>query len=227
MRLHQLIAIKQRGIVKTYETEYEKAMPVDVLDEWPAERIAALPETCKINRTRLTALLGITAQAFAGLASGDYTPTPGLCDRMAKLQASHDSGELHKAEDLILSSAEMRRRMAVFRSWFLSKPATEDCPTVNIEVTVRWGPMQYQQVRIPIDSLPKFRLRKWSGLAGIARAIKSGLSQLNQDPKFFWTHADQLYWQQYANDSLPEIVTQRRDIPARGGRAKYERRKVG
>jgi hypothetical protein len=206
--------IHRSGVLRTYETSQEKFIPTAqckaILEEWPIERIAELPEKCGISVARLVALLSITRAGFERIAAGDYTPTAALCLRMQKLEDSVSSGELKTKDELAPRRNEMRRRMTLFRQWWLNRGPGDELPTISISIKVTWGKRINERLVLPEDCMPKLRVRDWQTLVDVAQTIIVAVRKLARfNQRLLWTQMDQDYWKRYANDTLPDVVEKR------------------
>lgn len=196
-----------------------------IVATWPIERIEGLREKTKLPVARIVALLGISQPAYSKMCSGDFTPSPNLCRRMAELEDMAARGELHA--QYIPSTAEMRRRMALFRSWWLSKPPSVDLPLVTCHLQVRWGKAAYQLITIPVKHVPQLRLKEWTGLVGVIRTVTVALRKLAQgNARILWKEAESAYWYAYARDTLPAIVTERAKIQPKAKAAAEAKRRT-
>lgn len=221
--------MRRDGVIKPYETEVERSIRDEqarrIVAEWQPERIASLKDRCKVPVTRIIALLGITQVAFSRLTSGDFTPSASLCLRMAHLEEMADSGELHGKAQYIPAQREMRRRMAHFRAWFFEKPATAEFPLVTVEVKVVFGRAPYQTIKLPVESFPKLRLKKFDSLVDVVKAVSTTIRKVAQaNGRLFWTEIENEYWKRYAADTLPQEIIERSQYVKRAGAA---RRKKG
>lgn len=182
-----------------------------IVDLFPIERIKGLREKTKLPVARIVALLGISQPAYSKMCSGDFTPSPNLCRRMQELEDMAARGELHSQH--VPTSREMQRRMALFRSWFLSKDPSVDLPLITCHLQVQWGKAAYQKITIPIKYVPQLRLKDWTGLVGVIRAVTVALRKLAQgNARILWRQAEAEFWSAYARDTLPKIVTERAKI---------------
>ena len=204
---------RSNGIIGVYNTDNE-LQGIDIraiVDEWPPERIAGLREKTKLPVKRIIALLGISQPGYSRLSLGDFTPSPALCRRMRELEEMAERGELHS--QYVPSTAEMRRRMALFRAWWLSKPPSVDLPMITTHLQVRWGGGVHQMVSIPINHMPQLRLKDWNGLVPVIQAVTVALRKMALgNSRLLWKDAESQYWSMYARDKLPSIVTERAKI---------------
>jgi hypothetical protein len=179
-----------------------------IVDSWPADRIAELENRCSVPRTRVAALLGIGQTVLSQLVKGRYTPSAVLCRRMEELERMAERGEIHG--QYVPDKADLQRRLALFRQWFMDKPPTKDFPLVTVSVKFQWGASFYSSVTLPIEHLPQLRLTKWSGLVEIVRTLTVALRTLARaNSRLMWKEQDAAFWRAYATDSLPKIVESR------------------
>ena len=204
---------RRDGIVDVYAipNDPESVEFRDIVGQWPISRIATLREKTKLPVARIVALLGISQPAYSKMCSGDFTPSPALCRRMQQLEVMADRGELHR--EYIPSTAEMRRRMALFRAWWLRKPPSVDLPLITCHLQVRWGKGVQHLIVIPVKHIPQLRLREWTGLVAVIKTVTVALRKLAQgNARILWKQAEEDYWYRYARDTLPAIVTERAKI---------------
>lgn len=217
---------RRDGIVDVY------AIPNDpenvdfkaIVSQFPIERIVALREKTKLPVARIVALLGISQPAYSKMCSGDFTPSPALCRRMQELERMAESDELHNT--YVPSTYEMRRRMALFRAWWLRKPPSEDLPLITCHLQVRWGGGTQHLINIPVKYVPQLRLKEFSGLVGVIRAVTVALRKLAQgNARILWKEAESEYWYRYARDTLPKVVTERAKIQPKAKAAAEAKRR--
>jgi hypothetical protein len=216
---------RQNGVVDCYRLPEEPFLPDSqgLVDSWPPERIAALREKTKLPVKRIIALLGISQPGFSRLSLGDFTPSPSLCRRMQQLEEMAERGELHG--EYTPSTAEMRRRMALFRAWWLSRPPTVDLPLISCHLSVQWGQGVHHRITIPVKHIPQLRLKEWKGLVPVVKAVTVALRKVAMgNSRLLWKQAESEYWFLYARDKLPAIVTERAKILPKA-RAEAKKRK--
>lgn len=195
-----------------------KAAERALVAEWPPERIGALKEKCKIPTKRLEALLGIGNAALTRLKHGDFTPSWRLCKRMADLEAAAARGDLHG--EYIPHKMEMRRRMTLFRAWYLRKPLTAEFPLLTIKVEIVWGKARYQRLELPLKFVPSLRIMKWEAVAGAIRALTVAMRQFaTGNSREIWKKAEEEYWALYSKDQLPrEVIDKAKKSPLKSKR---------
>lgn len=219
--LKMLAKQRRDGVVGVYQLDEE---PVgEVLDalvaQWPPERIAGLREKTQLPVTRIIALLGISQPGFSRLSLGDFSPSPALCRRMQGLEDLAARGELHA--QIVPKTAEFQRRMALFRAWFLAKPATVDFPIVECRMTVQWGRGSHERIVLPIEHMPALRLKNLSALTEVVKAVTIALRRMALgNAKSLWKDIDAAFWQAYSRDTLPKIVLERAKIPTKASQAR-------
>jgi hypothetical protein len=182
-----------------------------------------LREKTKLPVKRIIALLGISQPGFSRLSLGDFTPSPSLCRRMQQLEEMAERGELHG--EYTPSTAEMRRRMALFRAWWLSRPPTVDLPLISCHLSVQWGQGVHHRITIPVKHIPQLRLKEWTGLVPVVKAVTTVLRKMAVgNARLLWKQAESEYWYAYARNTLPAIVTERAKILPKA-RAEAKKRK--
>ena len=187
----------------------------DILQEWPAERISRLATLPGMSIPRVAALLGVSVRALKMLSAGEYTPSPTLCRRMEQIEADIKSG-MDMAHDILPKRSEMRRRMLLFRSWWLNRDPSRALPEVTVSIWVKWGGGTNQRVEIPAHYLPKLRITEFRGLVDTVRAVvKAMRSVASGYNKLLWREVEEEFWAAYASNTLPEIVERRSRIPAK------------
>ena len=204
---------KKNGVVDCYRLPEEPFLPdlQGLVDSWPPERIAGLREKTKLPVKRIIALLGISQPGFSRLSLGDFTPSPALCRRMQQLEEMAERGELHN--EYIPSTAEMRRRMALFRAWWLSRPPTVDLPLISCHLSVQWGQGVHHRITIPVKHIPQLRLKEWTGLVPVVKAVTVALRKMALgNARILWKQVEADFWYRYSRDTLPSIVTERAKI---------------
>lgn len=180
----------------------------EIVKQWPIERIQALEARCALPKTRIAALLSVGVSAFGSLCSGRYTPSPALCRRMEQLEQMADLGELHG--EYVPEKSDLQRRLTLFRAWFFEKPPTADFPLVTVAIKIRWSKCKYNEVTLPIESLPALRLTRWNGLVEVVKAVSAAVRGLARgNARLMWKSVDAEFWNRYATETLPAIVEAR------------------
>jgi DNA-binding XRE family transcriptional regulator len=219
--------LHQKGIVEVFmnpneEHQQHSAAYKAIIREWPVDRIKSLTITPGLSLHRLSMLLGITRRTLRFLVEGRYTPSATLCRRMEQLERDNQVGELYT--DIIPKRAEMRRRMLLFRSWWLNRDPSRDLPEITVHIKVRWGKGNTNVVEIPPTSLPRLRISSYAGLVDTVRAMTKTMRTVAKGyNKLLWKQIEEDYWQAYATNTLPQIVLDRVAIPSKAARARKVR----
>lgn len=206
----------------TSEERYRHTKPeyAELLKAWPVERIKALSEAEGMSITQLSAVLGITRRTLRFLMDGHYTPSATMCRRMEQIEQELQSG-MSLETDIIPKRAEMRRRLLLFRSWWMNRDPTRDLPEITVSIKVRWGKGVINVVEIPPKLLPRLRIASFSGLVDTVRAMTKVMRGVAKGySKLLWTVQEEDYWQAYSQNDLPAIVEQRAKIPGNAARGR-------
>lgn len=194
-----------------------------LVDDWPAERIKGLPELLTLPVRRIVALLAISQPTFSRLASGDFTPAPSLCHRMNQLMAMHERGELHGDREYMPRQAELRRRMSLFRAWWLAKAPTQQMPLVTCHIRFVWGKGPTQRLELPVEHFPALRLKEWGGVVEVVREVTKAMRRIAKaNAALLWKHGEEEFWRQWAEGTLPRIVAERAELPLKAIRRRQE-----
>lgn len=180
-----------------------------IVSEWPKERIARLAGLRGLSLQKVCSLLGITKRTMKMLVAGDYSPSPTFCRRMEMIEK--DALEGHDlATDILPARSEMRRRMLLFRAWWMNREPSQELPEVTVRIRVSWGKGVVNNFEIPVKTLPRLRLRDYSGLVETIRAVtKSMRGVARLYGKLLFPQAEEDFWLAYSTNTLPEIIAKR------------------
>ena len=191
-----------------------------IVASWPVERIKALSELPRLSIHKLSGILGITRRTLHLLMDGTYTPSATLCRRMEMIETEAKSG-VDLATDILPARSEMRRRLLLFRSWWLNRDPSRELPEITVSIKISWGKGIVNNFEIPAKTLPRLRIVQFSGLVETVRAVITSLRKVSRGyAKLLWTEMDEAYWQAYATNELPAMVEKRSKIPANAARAR-------
>lgn len=217
----QWLKLHRYGVVEVLMNKNERNQApskvyAEILKEWPIERIKALSTAPGLSVHKLAGVLGITRRTLRFLIDGTYTPSPTLCRRMEMLEGDvRDGKEL--GTDILPARSEMRRRLLLFRSWWMNQPPSVALPEVTVSIRVKWGTGNLQTVEIPTKLLPKLRINSFASLVTTVRAVTTAMREVTKTySKMLWRQQEEEFWLAYSTDTLPEIVKKRAAIPASG-----------
>jgi transcriptional regulator with XRE-family HTH domain len=185
-----------------------------IISQWPIERIQALSKAPGLSIQRLAAVLGITRRTLRFLMAGTYTPSATMCRRMEMLESDvRDGKDLYA--DILPRRSEMRRRLLLFRAWWMAKPPTVDLPLVTVSIKVTWGKGLINTLEIPVHLMPKLRINRFVGLVETVREVTKSLRKVTKNYQaLLWDEMQEDFWNAYASNDIPEIVQKRLAIPA-------------
>lgn len=192
----------------------------EILKDWPVERIQALSVAPGLSVHKLSALLGITRRTLRFLMDGTYSPSPTLCRRLEMLEGDVNAGN-ELGTDIIPARSEMRRRLLLFRSWWMNRPPSVALPEIVVSIRVKWGTGNLQTLEIPTKLLPKLRITSFVSLVTTVRAVTEAMRVVTKTyGKLLWRQQEEDFWLAYATNDLPEIVEKRLKMPMMAARAR-------
>lgn len=186
-----------------------------IIAEWPVTRIQQLPTLPGLSIHKLSGVLGITRRTLRKLMDGTYTPSATLCRRMEMIEADAKEGK-NMATDLLPARSEMRRRLILFRSWWMNRDPSRDLPEITVAIRVTWGKGTVNTFELPVKTLPRLRIVSYAGLVDTVRAVTKALRSVAKGyGKLLWKQQEEDYWQAFSTNTVPAIVEERLKIPAR------------
>lgn len=189
-----------------------------IIAEWPVSRIEAL--AARLSPHKVSGLLGITKRTLKLLISGEYTPSATFCRRMEMIEKeAMAGGDLET--DILPARSEMRRRMLLFRAWWMNRDPSRELPEITVRIHVSWGKGVVNNFELPVKTLPRLRLLEYSGFVDTVRAVTKSLRSVARGyGKLLWTETEESFWRAYSSNTLPAIVEQRLRIPVNAVRAR-------
>jgi len=209
--------LRREGVVSCYMTAEERknrdrACDKAIVEYWSPTRIKQFADGTPFSRTRIAALLAINRRSLRGLETGEYTPGPALCRRMAMLEKQAHDKTLYP--EITPARAELRRRLLLFRAWWYKKPPSKESPRVTVRVSVEWGKGAHERMTLPLSL--QARLVRFEGLVDVIKAhTKAMRSLITGFQRLNWTECEAEYWERWRDNTLPKIVTEREKIPAK------------
>jgi len=197
-----------------------------IVQDWPVGRIKALSEAPGMGLKGLANYLGITPRTLRLLISGEYTPSATFCRRLEMIEREVLDGK-DSYKDILPRRAEMRRRLLLFRSWWMNRPASLALPEVTVSIKVRWGKGVINAFEIPARMMPKMRVSSFSGLLLVIREVIKTLRKVTRSyAKLAWSSADEDFWAAYASNDIPAEVEKRLKQPAMARAARTEKERL-
>ena len=201
--------------VKQHSKDYKA-----IVAEWPKERIAALAGLRGLSIHKVCGLLGITKRTLRLLIAGEYEPSATFCRRMEMIENDAKEGK-DLATDILPARSEMRRRMLLFRSWWMNREPSQELPEITVRIRVSWGKGVVNNFELPVSTLPRLRLLEYSGFVDVVRAVTKSLRGAAKSyGKLLWRQSEEDFWLAYGTNTLPQIIEERLRIPSNAARAR-------